>query len=118
MSVVGVQHRPPQSAAIAEHEAPSVSELDGKAVRAQALRRIEHDRARHAEVQPQRGTVGGVEPQELPAAPSGNEAVTDQGRGDLARRMRTGDVRVAVVDGNDLSVEHRLQRQTRALGFG
>ena len=106
--VVGVQHRSPQPAAIAEHEPASVGELDGKAVRAQALGRIEHDRARHAEVQPQRGAVGGVKPQELPAAASGDEAVTDQGGGDLAWRMRAADVGVAIVDGHDLSVEHRL----------
>ena len=66
VSIVGVQHRPPQPPAIAEHEPASVGELNGKAIRAQALGRIEHDRARHSEVQPQCRAIRGLEPQEFP----------------------------------------------------
>ena len=116
--VVGVEHSSPQSAAIAEDEAASVSELDGKAVRAQARGRIDHDHACHPEVEPERGAVGGVEPEELPPAMSGNEAVPDQGGGDLTWRMRATDVGIAIVDKDDLSVEHRLQCLAGALGFG
>ena len=68
------------------------------------------------EVQSQRRPVG-LRPEELAAPVRGDEPVTDQGRAELARPVRPGDVGVGVVDRDDLAPQRTLDRLSRALGL-
>ena len=116
---VRVEQRPAEPAPVAQRKAAAVLELDREAVPDRLVgRRLERDRAGHAEVQTERRPVVRDEPEELAAPVGADERVTDERRRDLAGRMRTADVRVAVVDRGDPPAEHRLQRHAGALGFG
>src|SRR5829696_939242 len=62
--------------------------------------------------------VVGLNPEELPAPVRRGQPPADECRGDLARRVRPADVRVAVVDRDDLAPEDTLDLLSGAFGLG
>jgi hypothetical protein len=115
---VGIEHRPAQTALVAQGEPTTALEVEREPVPAPGSRlRVHHETARHAEVEAEHG-AGGVDPQHLPLAVGGRETVTLERRGNLPRRVRAADVGVGVVDGDDRPSQGvLLDDEARALGL-
>ena len=118
VSEVGVEHRAAQAALVTQGEAAAVLELHAEAIPARMLGGVDDDRAGHPQVKAKRRAILGIDPEELAAAVDAGEPVSEQTGGDLPRGVGPADVAVAIVDGGDAPAQHRLERLTRALGFG
>ena len=118
-----LQARAPEAPLVAQDEAAAVGEAQREAVphRVGALavglgvarrRVVDDDPTGHPEVQAEHGPIpGGLQPHRLAAAVGVEQPAADERVGDLARRVRAADVRVGVVDGDDLAVQRALGDQ-------
>ena len=79
---------------------------------------IDGEAAGHPEVQAELRPAVRLRPQELAAPVRLHQPVPDQRRGHLAGRVRAADVRVAVVDRDDLAADDQLELPARAFGLG
>jgi hypothetical protein len=79
---------------------------------------VDDDPAGHPQVQPERRSVIGLQPHELPPPVRGGETVAGQRIGDLAGRVRTAHVRVAVVDRDDPPSQGGFERLAGSLRLG
>src|SRR5207342_2794885 len=80
---------------------------------------VDRDVAGHPQVQAELGPVAvRLGPDELAPPVDAGQPPARQGVGDLARRVRPGDVGVGVVDLDDPAAHHCLDRAPRALRLG
>src|SRR3954452_18837133 len=105
---------------LAQRHPAAVGELEHEAVPApRRLLLVDHDAARHPEVQAElRPVAVRLRPQELAPPVRGDEPASGQRRGDLARGVGPADIGVAVVDRDDLAIERALDLLPRALCLG
>ena len=115
---VGVQHRATETTLVAEGKPGPVLEFDGKAVPAgRTILLLENDSSSHPEVQPERGTFHGLQPEELAPAMGAGQLMADQRFGYLAGRVGPAHVGVAVIDARDPPVKDGLEGLARAFGL-
>ena len=116
---IRVEDRAAEAALVLEGEPCAVLELDREAIPAFLLGVfVEGDPAGHAEVQPERRAVIGLQPEELSTPVCGDEALAGQRRIELAGLMRPAHVGVVVIDVTHRATDGVLQDEAGTFRFG